>query len=76
MYLRDVVIEWHKCFYAIDRLRYPKGPESLGDSESEDRLGDLGDIDHSWQILQISIACDDLSVLIFCGCVHNRISHR
>lgn len=43
-----------------------------GDFGTEDCLvGHLRDVDHSWQIFQIRVACDDLSLLIFGGCIHD-----
>ena len=45
------------------------------DSGIGDCLGHLLDIDHSRQILQICIACDDFSLLVFCRRIHDRIGH-
>ena len=35
----------------------------------------LLDVDHSRQILQVCITCDDLSFLILGGCIYYSISH-
>ena len=70
-----------KAKQSASALVFGKKEESKGsgvsvDSERENYSGHLFDVDHSRQILQIRVACDDLSLLVFGGCIHNRIGHR
>ena len=57
------------------RFRNLKEAGVYVDSETEGCLGHLLDVDHSRQILQICVACDDLSLLVLGSCIHNRVGH-
>lgn len=53
--------EVESLFLACCHLGRNKEFWNLCDSETEERLGSLLDVHHSWQILQIRITCDHLS---------------